>query len=85
MSSHATGANRSASLSGDINGDGSIDIVTTNYYSNDISVLLGDGNGNFGAAVSYGGAGSYPYFVALGDFNRDNKLDAAVASSVQLK
>ena len=31
----------------DINGDGMPDIVTANYGGNDVSVLLGNGNGTF--------------------------------------
>src|SRR5439155_4366191 len=38
-----------------------------------VSVLLGNGGGTFGAAVSYGGR--LPRSVALGDFNGDGKLD----------
>ena len=44
-----------------------------------MSVLLGNGNGTFQAAVNYG-AGSSPYSVAVGDFNGDGKADLAVAN-----
>ena len=36
---------------GDFNNDGNEDLVTTNSNSNDESVLLGDGSGNFGPAT----------------------------------
>ena len=44
-----------------------------------MSVLLGNGNGTFQAAVNYA-AGTYPYSVAVGDFNGDGKADLAVAN-----
>ena len=34
-------------LSGDFNGDGRPDLATANYRSNDVSLLLGNGNGTF--------------------------------------
>ncbi len=41
----------------DVNGDGRLDVVTANYYSADVSVLLGNGDGTFQAqqrfAVGY--------------------------------
>ncbi len=37
----------------DFNGDGNLDIAVANRSSNDISVLLGKGNGTFGTEVKY--------------------------------
>ena len=39
---------------GDFNGDGKADLAVANYNSNNVSVLLGNGNGTFQAAVNYG-------------------------------
>jgi hypothetical protein len=64
---------------GDFNRDGELDLAVANYGSNNISVLLGNGDGTFQAPVDYG-AGSAPASVAVGDFNRDGKLDLAVAN-----
>jgi hypothetical protein len=64
---------------GDFNGDGKEDLVTANYFGNNISVLLGNGDGTFAAPVNY--ATQYvPSSVAVGDFNGDGKLDIAVTN-----
>ena len=69
---------------GDFNGDGKQDLATANYNSANgsvnVSVLLGDGNGAFGSAISFGGAGSGSTSVAVGDFNGDGKQDLAAAN-----
>jgi hypothetical protein len=64
----------------DVNGDGSLDILTTNEDDCNISVLLGDGAGEFRAANgSPFAAGQHPYEgLSLSDLNRDHKLDVVV-------
>ena len=44
-----------------------------------VSILLGDGAGNFSAATDFA-AGDNPHSVAVGDFNGDGKQDLAVAN-----
>ncbi len=61
-------------LAGDFNGDGKLDLATSN------SVFLGNGDGTFQAAETFA-AGSVSLPVVAGDFNADGKLDLAVANN----
>jgi hypothetical protein len=65
---------------GDFNGDGTLDLAVANYGSNTVSILLGDGTGNFSLASSPA-TGSGPQSVSEGDFNGDGTLDLAVANA----
>jgi hypothetical protein len=64
---------------GDVNNDGFLDIVVSNATTNNISVLLGSGNGNFLPAQLFS-TGGQPESLALADFNRDGNLDAVTAN-----
>lgn len=67
----------------DFNGDSHPDIVYTTYGSsatNPISILLGDGKGNFTAAGAAFSSGGDAVYVAVGDFNGDGKLDLATGN-----
>src|SRR6516225_6414802 len=64
---------------GDFNGDGILDLAVANEGSNNVSVLLGNGDGTFQAAVNYTAANE-PFSVAVGDFNGDGIQDLAVAN-----
>ncbi|HTA45977.1 MAG TPA: FG-GAP-like repeat-containing protein [Bryobacteraceae bacterium] len=66
---------------GDLNGDGYADLVIVNYNTSNVSVLLGNADGTFRAAVNYP-ASFDPTTVTLGDFNGDGKLDIAVGGYV---
>jgi hypothetical protein len=65
---------------GDFNGDGKLDIVTTN--ANGLSTLLGNGDGTFRTRLNQSAPQSEVLDrLAVGDFNHDGKLDLAVTGS----
>ncbi len=64
----------------DFNGDMKLDVVSANSNSDNVSVLLGNGLGGFGAAVNFP-VGSSPNSVVVGDFNGDLKLDLVSANT----
>lgn len=60
----------------DLNSDKNLDITTSNQDDNSVSVLLGNGKGNFTpAAGSPFAVGRSPYPHAIGDLNMDGHLD----------
>ncbi len=63
---------------GDFNQDGRPDLAVANSGSNTISILLGNADGSFQAAVNYS-VGQDPVSIAVVDLNLDHKLDLAVA------
>jgi len=64
----------------DVNGDGHPDLVVTNAGSNDLSVLLGQGDGTF-ATQQRLAAGTSPGAVAVADVNSDGHSDLIVANA----
>ena len=70
-----------AMTSGDFNNDGRTDlaVISSGFQIRGISILLGNGDGTFGPAVTYNG----PYFadaVAAADFSGDGNQDLVVGS-----
>ncbi|MCG9898535.1 MAG: FG-GAP-like repeat-containing protein, partial [Hydrotalea sp.] len=68
---------------GDIDGDGKLDIVTSNRLPNSVSVLRNTstvGNISFATKLDFS-TGGQPQFIAIGDFNGDSYLDIATANS----
>lgn len=61
---------------GDVNKDGNLDIVTPNVGGDSVSVLLGNGRGEFRTATNspFSVAGR-PFYVAVGDVNGDSNPD----------
>src|SRR5262249_17025155 len=67
----------------DLNHDGELDLVVTNATSNNVAVLLGNGDGTFKSAVTYGlGNNPRPMGVTIADFNKDGAPDFAVVNEL---
>ena len=76
---------------GDFNGDGKLDLIAAdmgtdaqNYQDGNLALLSGKGDGTFAAPVIMplsGGLSTGPFDLVAADFNRDGKLDIAVAFS----
>ena len=67
---------------GDILGNGKLDLVVANYGSNNVTLLLGNGDGTFTQAENSPFAvGQGPSSIVLADFNGSGRLGLAVANS----
>jgi hypothetical protein len=75
---YATAKGPDSQVVADVNGDGKLDLVTSDYNGNMLSVLLGNGNGTFQAAENFA-TGVRPRSVAVADINGDGKPDVVVA------
>jgi len=81
QSAFATGNTPFSVTLGDVNGDGRLDMITANKADDNVSVLLGNGNGTFAAQTTFA-TGGLPYSVTLGDVNGDGKLDIITANQL---
>ena len=63
----------------DLDGDTVLDLVSTNVKSDDVSVLLGNGDGSFQTAVSFA-TGDNPITVVVADLDGDNVPDLVTAN-----
>ena len=65
-----------------LNKDNYLDLAIANYGTNNIGILLGNGNGTFANQIILStGLGSHPLSIVAGYFNNDTLLDIAVANS----
>ncbi|CAF3661745.1 unnamed protein product [Rotaria socialis] len=64
---------------GDFNNDAKLDILVVNYNNNEMSVLLGYGNGSFAKETRYS-TDFISWSVGVGDFNNNNQLDIVLVS-----
>lgn len=65
---------------GDVDGDGMLDAVAVNFYSDTMTYLRGRGDGNFSPGVDFP-TGGEPVRVLLADVNGDSRLDAVVTNN----
>jgi hypothetical protein len=91
VAQHGTIGNFAEALAvGDLNGDGNLDLIATNFpqlesQPGSVVVLLGNGDGTFrgdtpGQGFPYSTlVGIRPTSVAVGDFNGDGRLDVVIA------
>ncbi len=86
--SYSTGAEEAFSVAiGDLRGNGHLDLVVANWCpyggceNGVLSVLLGNGDGTFQAAVTYSSGGYQSYSVAIADVNGDGKLDLVASNN----
>ncbi len=67
---------------GDLNGDGNLDVISSNPLASSVSQFMGNPDGSLDPAIDVPvgiiGA-SAPYSVAIGDFDRNGTADVAVA------
>ncbi|MEA2710614.1 MAG: hypothetical protein QOF78_3215 [Phycisphaerales bacterium] len=76
----------SESVVADFNADGHVDLALAHHDSYAIAILLGDGAGNFAApkgspfSAKPAGAKPHTHGLAVGEFNRDGKIDIVVAN-----
>ncbi len=76
-----TTGNEPASIAaGDFNGDGKVDIAVSNANGNTLSIVLGNGDGTFTAALNQL-TGIFPWGVVAAPFNRNGSPGLAVANS----
>jgi Flp pilus assembly secretin CpaC len=65
----------------DLDRNGTVDLLVANQSSNNVTLLLGKGDGTFApAGVSPIATGNQPSAIVVADFNGDNNLDFAVAN-----
>lgn len=79
-SSIGSGGNRTITVN-DFNGDGHDDIAGTFTTNDELTIVYGNGNSTFSAALQLDG-GAYPRYITSGDVNNDGRADIAVCCNL---
>jgi hypothetical protein len=74
------GKNPSSLAVADFNRDGRLDAAVANFGSNNVTILLGQDNGQLAEVFNVPISGSGPSAIVTADFDRDGVLDLAVAN-----
>jgi FG-GAP-like repeat len=69
------------SILGDFNNSGHLGLVATDVDTENVGVLLGNGDGTFTHSSAFVLTGPDPNSLAVGDWNGDGNLDMAIAPS----
>ena len=67
-------------VAADFDGDGLMDIATSSDFDDNVSVLVGNGDGTFKPSVPFA-VGAAPYGIVAADLNNDHKPDIASANT----
>ena len=65
----------------DFNGDGIPDLAVADFLTQQVSILLGNGDGTFQGPKTYGTGNANPSSIVVADFNGDGKWDLALTST----
>ncbi len=76
----AAGDGATSVATADLDGDGAVDLVVANVFSNDVSVLLSNGDGTFRGQQRYA-VGASPVAVVVRDVNGDGIPDIVTANN----
>ena len=79
----SAGQNPADVATGDFNGDGNLDVAIANHGVKTVTVLLGNGKGQFSLAPGSPfsvESNPHPHGIAVADFNGDQKPDIAIDS-----
>jgi hypothetical protein len=71
----------SAVGTGDFNGDSRLDLAVANAGSDNVTILIGTGDGTFGAEAAPSPVGDNPNGITAADFDGDGRPDLAVSNT----